>query len=103
MLKQKTLFLRLNTIFLPSLKRGWTVSDAEVEIPSYNIYRLDRSNEQCPKLVDVNKPQDILYKSARCLKWKRKGYGVRECKSLSCVIIAVEITTFLYVITHLGL
>ena len=44
------------------------------------------AHEHCPKVVDVNKRKDILYKFARCFKCLRK----------SCVIIVAEITTFLY-------
>ena len=39
------------------------------------------AHEHCPKVVDVNKRKDILYKFARCFKCLRKGHRVRECKS----------------------
>ena len=39
------------------------------------------AHELCPKVVDVNKCKDILYKFARCFKCLRKGHRVRECKS----------------------
>ena len=39
------------------------------------------AHEHCPKVVDVNKRKDILYKFARCFKCLMKGYRVRECKS----------------------
>ena len=45
------------------------------------------AHEHCPKVVDVNKRKDILYKFAKCLKSLRKGHRVWEC-----AIIVVEIT-----------
>ena len=39
------------------------------------------AHEHCPKVVDINKRKDILYKFARCFKCLRKGHCVRECKS----------------------
>ena len=39
------------------------------------------AHEYCPKVVDVNKRKDILYKFARCFKCLRKEHRVRECKS----------------------